>query len=80
MPTAASSAKPPKLPKSLAACADLLYETRQSRLKEKKVIDEFSALETALKERLINELPKGEASGIAGRVARVSINTKNVPR
>lgn len=72
--------QPLKLPKSLAQCADLLYATRQERLVLKKDVDAHQAIETALKERLINELPKGEASGIAGKLARVTISTKKIPQ
>lgn len=69
-----------KLPKSLAACADLLYTTRQERLALQKQVDAMQAQETAIREHLINTLPKGEASGIAGKVARVSIVTKTSTR
>lgn len=77
---ATKSPIPIKLPKSLAQCADLLYETRQTRLQEKKTVDAYQALESAIKEKLINELPKGDASGISGKVARVSVTTKDVPQ
>lgn len=78
----APAAKKPafKLPKSLAACADLLYETRAKRLLIQKDVDALAAQETALKEHLINSLPKGEASGIAGKVARVAVIKKQVPQ
>lgn len=73
------SKKPVPLPKSLAACADLLYTTRQKRLEVQATVDELASLESALKERLINGLEKGEASGIAGKVAKVFVDTKDVP-
>ena len=62
-----------KLPTKLAAVADLLYTTRQKRLEVQKKVDYLAAVESACKERLINELPKGAATGIAGKVAAVSI-------
>ena len=65
-------------PQSLAACADLLFEVRARRLEAQKVTDQIAAEESALKEHLINELPKGEASGISGKLARVSIVTKTI--
>jgi len=73
------SAKKFKVPKALAACADLLYTTRQERLELQKQVDELAKRETELKEHLIQELPKGEASGIAGHVARVAVLTKVRP-
>lgn len=69
-----------KMPKTLAACADLYYEQRAKRLAIEKTAEEMKNIEGALKDRLIAELPKGEASGIAGKVCRVSVVTKDVPR
>lgn len=65
-----------KIPKSLAACADLLYKVRQERLAKDKEAAALKAQESALVEHLINNLPKSQASGIAGKVARASIETK----
>ena len=67
-------------PKSLAACADLLYKTRNERLELSKKVDELQAKETALREHLINNLPKSEATGVAGKLARASIEMKSVVR
>lgn len=69
-----------KLPKSPAACADLLYQTRKDRLELQHKIDDLAELETALKEFFINSLPKSQASGIAGKVARVQLGAKIVPQ
>lgn len=69
-----------KLPKSPAACADLLYQTRKDRLELQHKIDDLAELETALKEFFINNLPKSQASGIAGKVARVQLGAKVVPQ
>lgn len=68
-----------KLPKTLAACVDRLYEIRQLRLAEDKKIDVLREEERALEDHLIDQLPKSEASGIAGRVARATIMVKSVP-
>ena len=65
-----------KVPESLAQAADLLYSTRQSRLAVEKQVDELAAIETKIKEYLIAQLPKGDASGVAGSLARVSLKTK----
>lgn len=69
-----------KVPKTAAACADLLYTTRQARLEKQKEVDALADQESAIKEALINALPKGEATGVAGKIARVSIKTKEVPQ
>lgn len=69
-----------KIPKTLGACADRLYETRQKRLAMQKEVDEVEAEEKALREHIIQTLPKSEASGVAGKVARVTVVTKDVPQ
>lgn len=69
-----------KFPKSLGACADKLYELRQKRMEQKKLVDAIEAEEKALKEHIINTLPKSEASGVAGKLARVTVVTKEVPQ
>lgn len=66
------------LPKTLAACADELYTTRQARFALDKQVDALKAREAQLSEELINKLPKSQASGIAGKVARATIETKTV--
>lgn len=77
-----ASSKPPafKIPKKLANVADMLYETRLSRLAIQKQVDELTRQEGLLKSHLIENLPKSEASGIAGLVARAKIDTQDVPR
>jgi hypothetical protein len=69
-----------KLPKTPAACADLLYTTRKERLLLQRQVDELQERETALKEFFINNLPKSQASGIAGKVARVQLGSKQIPQ
>lgn len=69
-----------KFPKALGACADKLYNLRQSRLAQQKLVDVIEAEEKALKEHIINTLPKSEASGVAGKLARVTVTTKEVPQ
>lgn len=69
-----------KFPKALGACADRLYELRQKRLDMQKEVDKVAAEESALKEHIINTLPKSEASGVAGKLARVTVITKVVPQ
>lgn len=69
-----------KFPKALGTCADRLYELRQKRLAMQKEVDVVAAEESALKEYLINTLPKSEASGVAGKLARVTVVSKVIPQ
>jgi hypothetical protein len=64
------------MPKTLALCADELYKTREARLAAQKAVDALQEKESAIKEHLINNLPKSDASGVAGKLARVTIVTK----
>lgn len=65
-------------PKTMAGVADLLYETMQERFAIQKQVEVKTKVESALKEYIINNLPKSEASGIAGKKARVSLGKKIV--
>ena len=69
-----------KPPKALGTCADKLYEIRQQRLAAQKVVEKLTEQETALKEHIIQTLPKSESSGITGKVARVTIVKKIIPQ
>ena len=69
-----------KFPKALGACADKLFELRNKRLAEQKKVDEIAAEESALKNHVIENLPKSEASGVAGKLARVTVVTKQIPQ
>lgn len=66
-------------PKTMGACADLLFSTRAKRLALNKEAEAFEAIEIALKAHIIDTLPKSNASGIAGKLARVAVETKKVP-
>lgn len=68
-----------EVPENLATAVDLLYTTRQARLEIQKQVDALQARESALREHLINTLPKSDATGIAGRVARATIVVKTEP-
>jgi hypothetical protein len=74
-----AAAKPIKLPKTMGACADLLYETREKRLAAQKIVDELAKQEAAVREHIINNLPKSD-TGASGKRARVSVITKQVPQ
>lgn len=69
-----------KFPKAMGACADRLYQLRQKRLEMQREVDKVAAEESALNEHIINTLPKSEASGVAGKLARVTVVTKQIPQ
>lgn len=69
-----------KFPKTLGACADMLFELRNSRLAEQKKVDSIEEKEKALKSYIIEHLPKSEASGISGKLARVTVVVKQIPQ
>ena len=66
------------IPKTIGACADLIYKIREQRKKAQKVVDEFDAQEAVIREHIINTLPKSDTTGVAGKVARVMVTTKTV--
>lgn len=69
-----------KFPRALGSCADRLFELRNKRLAEQKKVDEIEAEEIALKNHIIENLPKSEACGVSGRLARVTIVAKQIPQ
>ena len=69
-----------KFPKQMGACADRLFELREKRLEEQKKVDAIESEEKAIKEHIIQNLPKSEASGVAGKLARVTVITKAIPQ
>lgn len=81
-PPAETAAKSKKagftIPKTLAACADLLYSTKQERLALGKQVAELEARESALREHLIDNLPKSDALGVTGKLARATIEDKDI--
>lgn len=69
-----------KIPKSLAECADLYYKTREDRLVIQRQADALEESEKLLKEHLIDNIPKSNATGIAGKLCRVAIVTSAEPQ
>jgi hypothetical protein len=69
-----------RVPKAPAALADLLYRTREMRLDVGRRVERLEKLESQLREYFVETLPKSQASGIAGKVARVQIETRPVPQ
>lgn len=69
-----------KFPKTVGACADYLFTLKAKRLEQSKVVAAMEAEESALKEYIIQTLPKSETTGVAGKLARVTVVTKQVPQ
>jgi len=69
-----------KLPKTVAAAADALYQTRIDRLAAQHDIEPLVRFEKDLKEFLINTLPKSDANGAIGKFAKAQIKTKDIPQ
>ncbi len=69
-----------KFPKAIGACADRLYTLKAERLALAKQVEAMEEEEKALKEHIIQTLPKSQASGIAGRLARVTVVTQPIPQ
>lgn len=67
--------KLPKLPKSMGACADLLFETRDKRLAADKLAAELKAHEELIKNHIIDNLDKN-STGAAGKHHRVQVVRK----
>lgn len=69
-----------KIPKTTGECADLLYEVKGKRLAMQKQVEVLEENEKALKDHIIQTLPKSNASGISGKVARVSVYSEDIPQ
>lgn len=70
-----------KLPKKVTgALADRLKDVRDRRLALQKEVDALQAEENAIKEHIIQLLPKSETSGVAGVNARVAVELKSRPQ
>ena len=69
-----------KFPKKPGEWPDLLHDLKEKRLKIQREADALEAEEKALKEHIIQNLPKSEASGVAGKFYKVAVLTKDVPQ
>jgi hypothetical protein len=67
-----------KLPKSPAAVADLMYSTRHERFQLQQQVSKLEAIEKACGAYLIEQLPKTNATGIAGKLVRASLEKKDI--
>jgi len=63
-----------KFPKSMSACADLLYDLRQERLAADKVAAKLKGDEQALIDHIIDNLPK-DSGGAVGKHHKVEVYT-----
>ncbi len=70
--------KEDKLPKTIANSVDVLYKVRADRLALSNLVKELEATEAQLRERIIAELPKDDATGIAGKLARATVEKKTI--
>lgn len=69
-----------RIPKRIGTCADRIYKLKQEKAEAQKVVDKIDAEIKALKNHVIETLPKSNASGVAGKLARVSVVTKEKPQ
>ena len=68
-------AKPAAFPKSMGACADMLFELTKKRLDADKVAAALKEREQALKEHIINSMPVDSSGGV-GKHHTVKITKK----
>ncbi len=68
-----------KIPKTVAACGDLLYQLREQRIEIEHQAEAIAKQEAILRDHIINSLPKEDATGVRGKVAQVTISTKVKP-
>ena len=67
-------------PKTIGACADRLYELKELKSEAQKAVDLIESEEKALKQHIIDNLPKSDATGAVGKVAQVTVVKKTVPK
>lgn len=67
-----------KIPKSLAACADLYYTKRDARLALQHDVDALEEDEKLLKQHLIDSIPKSDAKGVTGKLCQILAKSKEV--
>ena len=68
-----------KVPETLGACADLLFDIRESRRKLEKEAEEWQKQETALTEHIIRTLPDSDG-GAVGKHHQVHRQKRVKPR
>lgn len=68
-----------KIPKSFGQCADMLFDLKEARLAQQKLVDAIAAQEAELKNHLIDNMPKGD-KGAIGSHHKVEIKREKTPR
>ena len=68
-----------KVPETLGACADLLYDIKTKRLSLEHEAEEWQKQESMLTEHIIRVLPKSDRGAI-GRHHQVQVVTRTKPR
>jgi len=69
-----------KVPKNVATAADLLWQAQERKKVAQAAVDTIAAEESDLKAWLIETLPKSNAAGVTGKLCRVTVVKKEVPR
>lgn len=69
-----------KFPKKMGDCADLITELKSKRSLLTKQAEEIEKEEKALKQYVIDNLPKSNLTGASGKVSQVKVITKDVPQ
>lgn len=65
-----------KMPKTPAEVADLWWQIRQFRLDEEKRISAYKSKESELRQWLIDNVPKSQATGVGGAFVEVRVVQK----
>lgn len=68
-----------KIPATLGEAADLLYRVRAEKSEAENVVKEINTFKRELENYIIDNLPKSNASGISGTIAKVRVYTDDVP-
>src|SRR3546814_9823941 len=63
----------------MAEWADLAYELREERYRIQREAAEVGKKEALLREHIIKNLPKSQASGVSGKVANAKVEVDTVP-
>lgn len=70
----------PTIPKTLAGCADRLKEIELAKKPIKQQLDALDEERIALEKHLIEQLPRGEATGVRGKLALAYVELEPVPQ
>lgn len=68
-----------RIPKGVGACADLLGKLKAEKAELTKKMNKLDENYRAVKEYVIQTLPKSAAKGVSGKNFRATIKTKEVP-